>query len=295
MRIAIAGLALYLSGCALYFGKDDDDDDVTDDDIAPPWTDAGLDIDAGRVPPDAAPADCPAPTQDGRISICGRIRDVANSRPVGSAQSVTLTFYDALDYAANPTTSQPIVPGSLTIDVDGDYVATDLARPNLGFIGIVADDDPNAGTTAYAPTMLALPVAGGSTYGGTTAWVLRNATDTSWSQAAGLGTSFVTQGAVLGCFDYFGAPAPGVRITEAGNVEAANDYYFTDTNQLERINLSSMPTQTGADGCGLKINSSLVEHSGEGGAPPGCWWNSRLARAVPGALWVNTLGPLCGE
>jgi hypothetical protein len=294
MRIAIAGLALFLSGCALYFGKDDDDDVVTDDDIAPPWPDAGLPIDAGWLPPDASPNDCPAP-QVGNISICGRIRDVANSRPVGSSQAVTLRFYDALDYASNPTTAMPLAPGSLTIEIDGDYTATDIPRPALGFVAIVADDDPNAGTTIYAPTALALPVSAGITYNGTTAWVLRNATDTSWTQAAGLGSSFVTQGAVLACYDYFGAPAPGVRITEGGNVEAANDFYFSDMNQLERINVAPAQNQTGADGCGLKLSSDLVQHSGQGGEPSGCWWESELARSTPGALWVSTLGPLCGE
>jgi hypothetical protein len=292
MRIAIAGLALYLSGCALYFGKDDDD--VVSDDDALPLPDAGPAIDAGWAPPDAPQIDCPAPLEPDRISICGRIRDVASSRPVGSAQAVTLRFYDALDYSSNPATAVPIEPGALTIDIDGDYVATDLARPSLGFVAVVADDDPNAGTTLYQSTALALPANGGGIYY-TTAWVLRTTTDTAWTQAAGLGSSFVTQGAVLACYDYFGAPAPGVRITEGGTVEAANDYYFSDTNQLERINVSTAQSQTGADGCGLKLASSLVQHSGEGGEPAGCWWESELASSTPGVLWISTLGPLCGE
>jgi hypothetical protein len=81
-------------------------------------------------------------------------------------------------------------------------------------------------------------------------------------------------------------PVAGVTVTSNGSVRASDDFYFTDTVATTR--LDTTPTgPTGANGAALLLNSSLVEHSGQGAEPNGCVWPSDLAASIPGVLFFN--------
>jgi hypothetical protein len=250
---------------------------------------------------------CPSPTPNsGKISFCGRIYDVGDDHQIQAltpttkacsdpeaAQdgpcALTLQFFDALDFAANPTTTTPLQPGEFTIDDCGRWAAKDLPRPGLGFLGIGLDDETNPGI--YRLTGVAFPAVANQTKTKVRAYVVLDADVQAWSTDAGQ-TDFATQGVFATTF-YRGTassgyvPVAGVQITEAGNVEAANDWYFDDTILTSRKSVSDTLTATGPNGSGLKINSGLVEHSGTGAEPSGCTWTSALARAIPGVVFYS--------
>jgi len=285
--VSMLVVAVSLSGCALYFGNGDDDaDDWADDGPFPP-------TDAGTVPPDAdAWAQC-LPPDPGKLTVCGRIHDVEN----GAATSAAPHFYDAIELAGAPTAAAPLAVESIELDGDGTFVAHDVTFPTTSsMLAVAIDDDPAADADVYRQTMIAMPVAPGQRIVDVRAYVVRTATDQLWALELGASPTLVDQGAFLGCFaDLDGVPAAGVQITESGTVETTNDFYFGDTSATTRQQIAPPMNASGANGCGLKLQSALSEHSGVGGAPLGCWWSSHLAHTVPGVLWVQDYDVVCGE
>jgi hypothetical protein len=303
MRMAIlVGLAA-APACTLYGGGSGDDGVdaaiVPWDFDAQPVTDA-----AGVINDCAVPRPCPA-ASPGRVSVCGQLVDVATDQQLtaampwfgvcGSGMEATdgacelaITFYDALDFAGNPTGATPLGVSELILDDCGRFTARDIQRPSLGFLGIGIDDASGA-PDDHRLTGVAFPVSSGQVIPRTRAYALTNGTDDAWAAQAGLGAStFVDRGAVLTMFvDADGNAVSGVGVTSNGSQRPGDDYYFSDVDPRTRTTVAPALTSTGPNGCSLMLNSALVEHSGTGGEPTGCSWSSSLAASIAGVLFVQ--------
>jgi hypothetical protein len=256
---------------------------------------------------------CPQ-ADDNKVSVCGRLYNVDDDTPIGfdsltteeciaSGGTVTtgacafdIKFYDALEFAGNPTGATPITPQDFFVDECGRFRAHNLNRPSLGFLGIGVDDR-SAAPDDHRLTGVAFPVVSAETRNRQRAYVVTRTTDEQWTaDADGGGTTLIDRGIFMSLYRIGGVPTQGVQITEGGVVEAANDYYFSDTNPLTRMTIDNSQPSTGPNGAGLKLNSALVEHSGTGGAlPSGCVWESALGASIPGVLFFTSRVAVMGE
>ena len=249
---------------------------------------------------------CPD-SSPGNFSICGRIADAQTDAffeaagATGAACpgtpttdgpcSVGIRFYDALDFAGNPSGAVPIVPGSLVVDDCGRFRATEVAPGGLSFVAVVTDDA--IGTTDRHRRSSANVAASTSKL---RTYVVRNETDTAWSTSAGLvGPTFVDRGVVAMDFRYQGAGRAGVTVTRNGSTQIADDYYFSDGGPM-RTTVDPGLLVTGTNGTGLILNSTLQNHSGQGGEPTGCEWQLGVAVATSGVvLWFASEAVVTGS
>ncbi len=262
--------------------------------------------------PDAAPPDtmpdscdvalpCPAASAN-RVSVCGRLADLVTGQLIVSATPTPLVcgtegaptdgpcalaigFYDALDFAANPTGAVPLPVEELVIDGCGRFQADSIQRPQLGFLAVTTDDASGA-DDLHRLTGSALPVTSGQVIRGLHPLVVTRAADTAWSEQAGLGkATFIDRGVIFARFLHGAAPVAGVRMTSNSELRPTDTFYFGDTDATQRTTVAPGQTATGANGAALMVGSSLVEHSAIGGVPSGCEWPSQLAVSIPGALF----------
>lgn len=253
---------------------------------------------------------CPAASPN-KVSVCGRIFNVKDDSQIrapgeptgarcGSGSEITagpcefsIQFYDALDFAGDPANATPLEPETFDVDDCGRFKAVNIPRPSLGFLGIGIDDPGSPGT--YRLTGVAFPVASAEVRNRVKGYLVEEATNQAWSSTAGLAApSFVDRGAFMTVFTVGGTPRPGVRLTEAGAVEAANDYYFDDAVATTRTSIDAALSETQINGAAIKINSGLSEHSGTGGEPSGCTWESALAAAIPTVLFFSPRAAVMG-
>ena len=266
--------------------------------IGPSDDDSGADAD---VPGDCnGPVTCPGAGAN-KVTVCGRLYDLETDTKIRAAVPafascgsgdeaedgpcrLDLRFYDALDFASNPTTT-PLAVQALHMDDCGRYVAENVELPALGFLALVVDD-ATAVPDDHRLTAAAFAVSSGQVRENQRSYVVRKSTDVKWSNDVGFGAStFVDRGVLMSIFYQDTAPVAGVTVTSNGAVRATDDYYFTDTEAKLRYTVTATgPTQ--ANGAALLLNSSLVQHSGQGAEPPGCVWPSDLGASVPGVLWV---------
>lgn len=299
--LAIA--SLLLAGCHFYQEVGDDPDATAYP--VPDWP-----VDGGPIPP--GPSGCGAcPVPDpGKVSVCGWLRDAEtddllgtispswqdcaamNPRPTSGPCAVEVAFYDALMFAGNPTGSQPLQPSRLTVNTCGRFIAENLPSPALGFMAIAVDDHPELAQEAYVLSAQAFPSMANLRLDSLQVYVVRRTTDVAWTTTAGspFGSStFNARGAYLPIFRHRGAPVAGVVVTENGQSQPGDDYYFSDLDPFERTTINPGQASTGANGSALVVDSALVNHSGQGGipAPDGCVWPNDLADAIPGVYFVH--------
>ena len=241
----------------------------------------------------------------GRVSVCGQLYDLATDAPIQVDGTLSrrcddpeaiqegpclldIKFYDALQFAANPNTT-PLTYDELFVDECGRFKATNIVRPSLGFLGIGIDDETGAPDT-YRRTGTAFPVSSGQARNGEEVYVVETSDEQAWSSQAGLtaGNGFFEQGAFMVVYYDGDTPVEGVTITEAGNTEPANDFYFSDTSATTRTMIDPDLTATGINGAGIKTMSSLAEHSGTGGERDGCTWSTAQGAAIPTVIFFTT-------
>ncbi len=251
------------------------------------------------------PITCPQPTEANSLTICGRIYDIEDSTPLDDGnpangepyRDVVLRVYDPLAFA---TSTNPPVVKTGAPDSCGRYAITNIPLSALvsGFISVATDD---AGATDnLVLTGIADIATAGATLSGRRAWVFRRATDMMWSNQAGLtGDTFGVRGVYIPIFVSGtpippftgGGPTSGVKVADMSTgtrvVQAANDYYFDDTNPLLRRTVSTTRDSTGADGTALYINAALDNYSGLGGEPVGTCWRKDLAASPMNAAFVQ--------
>lgn len=250
---------------------------------------------------------CTAPSAN-RATICGRLWDTGTDTQIAQAAdnpemecnpsapttdgpcSLRVRFFDAVDFASNPTGAMPLTPeGGVFQDGCGRYRGHNMPRATLGFIGIGVDDAP--GITPDVPhritgvataNELANPARGFRAYATTVA------TDTAWSTSSGIGgMSFAERGVLAIVFHYKGNPQSGVMARRNGALIPDDDFYFSDTG-IARTTVAAAQTSTGANGTALVIDvPSPTAHDGLGGEPSGCRWPTNLAAAIPGVVFVQ--------
>ncbi len=249
---------------------------------------------------------CPA-ADTGKVTVCGYLSDVETDAdisdgPNGGAQcdpgnptasgpcSITLSFYDALAFAQNPTTTAPLTPELLTINDCGHFVAKNIPAPATGYLAVGVDDIDNANNDNYTLAGVAIPATSALQRKGLQTYAVRNSTDDKWSMSAGVAQNFSALGAYVPIFKHREVPVSGVTVTANGSpVPANNQYFFTDTDPASRTMVvpSSTQSSTGANGTAIVINTPLVNHSGQGGSIDSCSWPSDLAAAIGGVYFVQ--------
>ncbi len=259
----------------------------------------------GGVNDCSMPLPCPGAASN-KVTVCGRLRDVQTDAVIEEAAptfldcdpaapsdtgpcQIEISFYDALDFAGNPTGAAKLKPQNFHMDDCGRYVAENINRPSLGFLGI-ATEDASGAPDDHRLTGVAFPVTSGQVRNNQQTYVVTRATDVAWSTDPDVGfpstNTFIDKGVFMSIFRHGNTPVAGVTVTSNGSPRANDDYYFTDTDPVTR--LDTTPTgPTGVNGAALLLNSSLVEHSGQGGEPSGCVWPSDLAASIPGVLFFN--------
>lgn len=241
----------------------------------------------------AVPKPCPEPPSN-RVTVCGTIADVETGGLIDpgilgvvcrdgntdGACALDIEPYDALAFAQD-TTIAPQGYESKYLDTCGRFELVNVIKPQLGYLGLGIDD--RGAADEYGIGGAAMAISNGERREGVETYAVRHTTDATWTAAAGLGgQSFVERGVILMVFrDADGIPVEGVVVTEGAGTSPANDYYFSDTTPGTRRTVDPALTATGPNGAALKINSSLVEHSGTGG---GCSWTSGLATTIAGVM-----------
>jgi hypothetical protein len=294
--LAICAAAITLPAC-IYYDPGPQPEQADAIIFYPP--DAGID----GLPPEAFdPTDCslanvkpcPEPPSN-RVTVCGRIFDVETGGMIdplvvgevcrdgvtSGACVLDVEPYDALAYAQD-TSIDPQDYATKYMDSCGRFEITDIVRPGLGYLGLGIDD--RGATDDYGIGGAAFAISNGERLNGFHAYAVKHTTDASWTAAALLtGQSFLERGVILMEFhDAQGNPVEGVTVVQGGAPQTASDYYFSDTTADTHRTIDPLQNTTGANGSALKINSTLVEHSGTGG---GCAdWSSALATTIPGVM-----------
>lgn len=301
-QLQIAGVGAVLAGCNLIVNIDDDQP-IDGTLIVFDASDAVPQVDAPFEPSNCMmDLPCPSP-DDGRATICGRLWDIETdqtimgSNPSGGSCgftqdgpcSMSVRFFDALDFAQDPMNAQPLQAESVIVDDCGRFRGRNIMRATFGFIGVVVDDATGT-ADRHAPTAVVTSNAIASPERSMRAYLTRRTTDQAWTAASGLGggPTFSERGALLNVFTYHGVPRAGVQIRRNGsNVPAAESFGFADPG-VTRSMLDPQQDTTGPNGSVLVINSPTpIAHDAVGGEPPGCIWPSQLGASTPGVILMQ--------
>lgn len=259
---------------------------------------------------ECGPIPCPVPS-GGKLSVCGRLHDIETSQPIVGANTgaacdpdvpeasgpcaLELQFYDALQFAGDPTGATPLPYDRLRVNDCGYFAAENIPAPALGFLGIGVDDAGSA--DSYALSGVAIASVAGAREPDLTLYATRRTTDEMWTTSAenpyGAST-FSEHGVYVAIFLDENGPVEGVVVTQNGSPQPASDYYFSDTDPLMRSTVDTSLTSTGPNGTALLGDSQLVNHSGTGGGiPANCQWPSNLADAIPGVVFIQERHLVC--
>ena len=257
-------------------------------------------VDGFEAQPDCStPLACPAQS-GGKACISGRFESAANGKPVraffgagltcaqgavGGPCDLSLSAYDALDFAGNPAGAVPLAGTSKTVDGCGRFRVDGMSPPQLGFVALVtedADSAPESDLHVFGSAPYEL--GANETVDGATAIVVRRDTVARWTQSAGSpfgASTFADVGALLLQYRDEGAPSAGVTATVNGNTSASNDYYFSDAIPSDRLFVAAASGSTGANGAALFAQGgSPTLYSGTGG----CSWPAKLGSSTPGVV-----------
>lgn len=224
---------------------------------------------------------CPG-ADGGTVTVCGTLLDVGTGEPAYGDPSVTP--YDAVTYAGNPSTAEPLSASTVVSDVRGRFRAVDVSLPTLGPLLLVAEDEAGA---EIVPSGTSIEAVGGQQLVNFSLPVVSAESEDEWTTSAGevLSASWIeTTGAVLSIFREGDARVQGVEVV-VGN-SSGTSFYFGDEEPSRVMSVDATRTETGANGAALTVDSDLTEHSGQGGEPVGCEWPASLAASVPGFVWI---------
>jgi hypothetical protein len=260
-------------------------------------------VDGFDPPFDCSPVlSCPLP-QTGKSCISGKLIAAGSGMQlraqfnvglacgngaIGGPCDLTLTPYDALQYVINPGATPPLSRASSTLDGCGRFRFVDITPPGSGNIAVAAEDAGAApGSAVHVLTVTFHSLGSTQRIEDVTAVATLLDTVTQWTQSAGSpfgASSFSDVGAMLLSFRDSGFPRSGVTVVENGSPFPTRDYYFSDTSLLERLQVDSLLSSTGANGSALYVNGTLTNYSGAGGEPLGCSWPSVIATTIAGTI-----------
>lgn len=258
----------------------------------------------------SAPIACPSASPD-KVTVCGRLIDAATGEPVQvdgvstaacdpGAPATTgpcalaVAFYDAIIFANDPQSAPPLAYESLVVDECGRFRAENLAPPTtLGFMGVSVDDHPQSGNDTQVLAGVAFAATAGAQIADVRLISVTTAANQAWTDSAGDpfgGVSFADKGAFLAIFRHGDQRVAGVELTGAnGQTRPEDTFYFSDGDARSIVTVAPGQTATGANGAALMVNSSLTEHSGQGGEAAECQWPANLAAAIPGLIYAQEL------
>ncbi len=257
---------------------------------------------------------CPNP-DTGKNTICGQLvnaeddmyiqegnepdgTDCDPANPTSSGPcALSVLFYDALGFAQAPDSTPPLATDSITVNNCGRFAGVNIKTPSLSYMAVAVDDADNDTLDNWAFTGVVFPVASGDKRSDQKVYVVANSTDETWTSTAGnpfgSTTTFASKGVFFPIYLNPGAtppdsPVAGVQITrETGVPVPSDDYYFSDTDPYTRSTVDATLDETGVNGAGLMVNSTLVKHGAIGGLPAECEWPEDLAKAIPGVVFAN--------
>lgn len=257
----------------------------------------------------SGPRECglPCPTPDpGLFTVCGFLHDVeTDERIEGPATgglcdpalpsasgscSLEIQFYDALQFADDPSGATPLEAEYVRVNDCGEFVAHNLPVPALEFIGIGVDDA--IADDRYVQAGVALAAVGGQRVNELRVYAMRHATDDMWTDSAGMpfgSQTFVDRGVYAGIFKHRGQPVQDVVLWSAGAPVPGSDYYFSDASPTQRTTVVAGQNSTGPNGTALLVDIDLVRQTGQGGEIGECAWPNPLGDAIPGVAFVQEL------
>jgi hypothetical protein len=271
---------------------------------------------------DRGPIACPTPDPP-KLTICGQLYDFeTNSKLAGFVPSVCdpqdpmpsgacalkMVAYDGVGYIANPGLAKPLPLDSMTIDKCGRFRFAGINTNGTGpFIGVVIDDAGMSGAAGLTvPVLTFTPkIEGKAEF--TEAWIVSEATTTSWTTTGGPSLSNGIFAALFrkhraGTVGLVGLePQAGVTLTKS-NASVSSQYF--SANETDHLTIDPNATATGANGTGVLSAASIsdsVVYSGSGGLGPGCRWQTNPAATLPGHVFielfrkVDELNQVCGD
>lgn len=264
---------------------------------------------------------CPTPTGSTKMSICGQIYDFENMsefkegampdgmpcNPQAPAASgpcaLTVIPYDAINFGTNPTTTQPLQHGTVTVNNCGKFSIADVETSGTTFIGVGVDDVAGMGPTGVSVTSaVAIPKAANQAVPNVEAFMVKPSTAMTWATTSGGGVSLQT-GVFATVFRKHRLPLtdtsfdpkepqPGVTIVKGSPSTTIpnNDFYF-GANVVDHTTIDPAATATGINGTGLVNNASVpndsLTYQGQGGLGTGCRWELHGGASLPGIVYVQ--------
>jgi hypothetical protein len=246
---------------------------------------------------------CAAPAA-GKTCISGRLIDAGSGVQLrasfypgktcsdgaaGGPCELSITAYDAVDYASNPTGATPLASIEKTLDGCGRFRFANLDPSPFGGVAIVTDDAPASPSgDAHVSSAVTRNLAPNTSVDAVNAVATTRDTVAAWTQSAGnpFGSfSFADVGVILFGFEVGTVPRAGVTVTRNGSAAASSDFYFSDASSLQRLQVDPALAATGINGAALfagAVGSS--SYSGAGAEPVGCTWPLVMATSIAGAV-----------
>lgn len=248
---------------------------------------------------------CPAGT-GGKQTICGQIYDFETSLPFAQAGATgaqcstgATTGPCALGVRAfdagmiTPTGGGALATGPVYIDDCGRFRIPDVSQPGTpGLIVVGVDDIAQPGPMGLAnPAGVSIAAAANGASKDVEAFLVKPATIAGWSGPSLAGGIFalVFHSKLTGT--ELAAGVTMTRNTVAG--DAAHTFYFA-SGAVNRTTLDASFHVTGANGTAFYNIANPVAtdmYSGTGGLPTGCVWESHLAAAIPGQVFIQAFRP----
>jgi hypothetical protein len=264
----------------------------------------------------AARLACPTPA-DGKQTICGQLYDFENNMPFAQAGAMGtkcatgatsgpcalgMRAYDAVAFAMNPGTTQPLTNTEVYIDDCGRFRVSEITQPAGPFIALAIDD---ADPTKPGPLGITNSVGLATTKDVVTrttrdfeAFVVRPATSAGWTGGPLLdsthgiyapiyrghrtGTDLAT-----GVTFTFGPMGP----TQPTMTDVNRDFYFA-AGSTNRTTLDAGVGATTTNGTALVSGATLAEqYSGQSSLPQGCIWDVHAGASIPFVIFIQIFRP----
>jgi hypothetical protein len=253
----------------------------------------------------------------GTMTMCGRLYDVEDDSEIGMGSTdatacpgtgeatgpcaLQIRPYDALLFAANPTTTPPLVSDEIFQDHCGRFRIKNIQPAGAPFIGLGVDDHPMHTGNNQKLTGVAFPTQTATARTDIVAYTTSAATDAMWGASSGEGASLAALGVYVNIYRDNGTPgdplsgavAEGIQILRGGQPITNDDFYFSDTD-TNRTTVDPGLNATGANGTGLVLGQpNLAPYTGTP-SPPGasCNWYSSNGASIPSVVFVQIHNPV---
>jgi hypothetical protein len=257
---------------------------------------------------------CAMPTGFNKLTVCGQLYDFETGlkfqgvdpagAPCDPASPTTtgpcalsITPYDAIEFATNPATAQPRTVDEVYIDDCGRYRLTNIDSSGLTpFIGLGIDDagQPNGPDGVTVTTGVAVSKSG-KLVEDVEAFIVKASTEQKWEMSGGpplTGGIYVAtyrqHKLAMGVDRH--APQAGVTFSKIdGTTYGAEDYYFVAAETTHET-IDGAASVTGMNGTALVTGRSVAEgamFAGQGGISAGCRWEPHAAATIPGIVFIQ--------